>query len=265
VPASPIYPSPSVRGFPPDDDVAVTARLVALSNDLPDNSLDQFRSLVSAWQYLAVYQAFRRVAPPASLVLDWGTGNGHFAHFLARLDHSVVGYSLEPCEFRRWWPEGNFRFVQGQRTDPVHLPFPDRHFDVVCSIGVLEHVHELGGSDLDSLTEIHRVLKPGGILLCAHLPNSRSLVEALARRIPAKYRHERMYSRRAILALLENARLRPELVRPYNFLPRNCFSFLPRFLRPSLLLARIWSRADAVLGFALAPFCQNWIVVARRA
>jgi SAM-dependent methyltransferase len=41
------------------------------------------------------------------------------------------------------------------------IPFPDHHFDLVVNNQVMEHV-----ADLDQvLTEIHRVLKPGGTLL----------------------------------------------------------------------------------------------------
>jgi ubiquinone/menaquinone biosynthesis C-methylase UbiE len=41
------------------------------------------------------------------------------------------------------------------------IPFEDEHFDVICSFNSLDHV-----ADLEStLTEIARVLKPGGLFL----------------------------------------------------------------------------------------------------
>ncbi|HIN93775.1 MAG TPA: class I SAM-dependent methyltransferase [Alphaproteobacteria bacterium] len=39
------------------------------------------------------------------------------------------------------------------------IPFPDDHFDVVIATSVMEHVTDLE----QSLSEVHRVLKPGGI------------------------------------------------------------------------------------------------------
>ena len=41
------------------------------------------------------------------------------------------------------------------------IPFADGHFDIVCSFNSLDHVDRLD----DSLAEIHRVLKSGGLFL----------------------------------------------------------------------------------------------------
>jgi len=59
----------------------------------------------------------------------------------------------------------------------IDLPFRDQEFDCVVSFGVLEHVQ----SDLASLHEIRRVLKPGGIVYVTFLPYFLSWTQALAR------------------------------------------------------------------------------------
>jgi ubiquinone/menaquinone biosynthesis C-methylase UbiE len=45
-----------------------------------------------------------------------------------------------------------------QRVDAEHLPFPDNHFDLIYSWGVIHHSER----PEQILGEIHRVLKPGG-------------------------------------------------------------------------------------------------------
>ncbi len=52
---------------------------------------------------------------------------------------------------------GHLRTV---RADARHLPFADGEFDVVIAAEVLEHIHE----DSAAIAELHRVLRPGGLL-----------------------------------------------------------------------------------------------------
>ena len=58
-----------------------------------------------------------------------------------------------------------------------------RSFDAVLSCGVLEHVQDPAGS----LAELQRVLRPGGRLYVTKLPNRRSYLEWLAKRLGLYY------------------------------------------------------------------------------
>lgn len=48
-----------------------------------------------------------------------------------------------------------------QLADAAHIPYPDGHFDIVYSNGVLHHTRDIEAC----LAEVRRVLKPGGRLL----------------------------------------------------------------------------------------------------
>jgi 2-polyprenyl-3-methyl-5-hydroxy-6-metoxy-1,4-benzoquinol methylase len=45
-----------------------------------------------------------------------------------------------------------------------NIPYSDDYFDVVLGVQTLEHLEEFGSDFFDGLEEIHRVLKPGGLL-----------------------------------------------------------------------------------------------------
>ena len=98
-------------------------------------------------------------------VLDVGIGSGHIAHYLSKVSKSVTGVNL--CDERKI--STGYRFVE---VSGPELPFPDNSFDVVVSNQVIEHMI----CQKDHLTEMCRVLKPGGVLYLA-MPNKYSIVE----------------------------------------------------------------------------------------
>jgi ubiquinone/menaquinone biosynthesis C-methylase UbiE len=59
------------------------------------------------------------------------------------------------------------------RGSVYELPYPDRHFDLVVSFSVFEHLHEYP----KALGEVARVLVPGGLFLLG-MPSVNKLMEA---------------------------------------------------------------------------------------
>ena len=104
-------------------------------------------------------------------MLEVGTGSGGIAHYFGSL--SAVQCDMEAVDVTdtRQICDG-YRF---SLVDDVTLPFPDRHFDVVISNHVIEHVGDLQ-SQRTHLSEIRRVLKPDGMGYLA-VPNRWQWIE----------------------------------------------------------------------------------------
>lgn len=79
---------------------------------------------------------------------------------------------------------------------PYEIPYPDAHFDVVLSFGVLEHTPY----DDKSMTELYRILKPGGLLFVFNLPYYLSWTQRLSRATGDDY-HDRLYTKDRVSSL----------------------------------------------------------------
>ncbi len=93
---------------------------------------------------------------PGMLVLDLACGEGYGSGVLQRRGAVVVGLDVTPdllSESAAQYPGA--LFVGG---DARRLPFADASFDAVGALQAIEHVAETD----DFLSEIARVLKPGG-------------------------------------------------------------------------------------------------------
>jgi SAM-dependent methyltransferase len=118
-------------------------------------------------------------------VLDWGAGHGITSKLLLDAGLSVTSLEYDPdsSEGERRAAE-RYPGVEVELTpEPVRLPYEDESFDAVLSMGVLEHVTNPEAS----LSEIHRVLTPGGALWIYKLPNRYSYLEWVARRFDLPY------------------------------------------------------------------------------
>ena len=224
----------------------------------------QFRSLASAHQYRHLYRMSRRHLRPGAEVLDWGTGNGHFAYFLTRTGQRVTGYTMEGASYAGWLGDPYERFVTAPDSEPVRLPFPDASFDAVGSVGVLEHVREGGGNEASSLAEIARVLRPGGVFLCYHLPCRASLIETVARLAGGRHQHVYRYTRGDVERLMRGAGLELVECATYGAVPRNVLGCIPGPLARSRAFAHAIDVVDDALGLLLGPACQNRRVVAKK-
>ena len=142
-------------------------------NILHDQQLNAFGDVTSASQYWLAYETFLKIHPqgnPEIRVLDWGCGTGHFSYFLLKSGFTTDAFNLNNKKLHDMGEIQIFDLLKSKfkdsfsyrtGTDPVKLPYPDNSFDAITSIGVLEHVRESGGNEIQSLKEINRVLKKG--------------------------------------------------------------------------------------------------------
>lgn len=104
-------------------------------------------------------------------LLEIGCGAGGIAHYFAT--HPQL-----PCEVTAVDVQDNRQVLDGYRfvaVQGVTLPFSDARFDAVISNHVIEHVGD-ASAQLGHLSEIRRVLRPGGVGYLA-VPNRWMLVE----------------------------------------------------------------------------------------
>jgi SAM-dependent methyltransferase len=118
-----------------------------------------------ASNYDYIIEKIKEACPKDGRFLDFGCGAGQVVE--RGLDAGLDYYGADPYAEHY----SNYR-DQAQRdrkavTEKISqikdgvLPFPDNHFDAVSSNMVFEHVENAE----QALSEIHRVLKPGGLFL----------------------------------------------------------------------------------------------------
>lgn len=126
------------------------------------SELPYFRGLLRAVES-KFYQDLTLKRP----VLDVGCGDGHFA---ARTFAQKIDVGIDP--WKGPLAEATARGVYDQTLESAgaEIPFPDETFETVISNSVLEHI-----PDLDPvITEISRVIKPGGLFVFC-VPNHQFL------------------------------------------------------------------------------------------
>jgi GT2 family glycosyltransferase/ubiquinone/menaquinone biosynthesis C-methylase UbiE len=94
-------------------------------------------------------------------ILDIGSGEGYGAALLAKTASSVIGIDIDSATVahaNRTYQNPNLSFLVGSYD---RIPLQDGSVDVVTSFETIEHQDE----HHEMLTEIKRVLKPGGVLI----------------------------------------------------------------------------------------------------
>ncbi len=129
-----------------------------------DNNHFFNRLLVRRKEYS--FKLFDRIAMPVSFrAIDLGCGPGAYLEEFTKRNYEVYGVDisqemLNTCAVRLKVDDESFRkkFICGSIEN---VPFDDNYFDAAACIGVLG----LLISDIKTISEIRRILMPGGVLL----------------------------------------------------------------------------------------------------
>ncbi len=99
--------------------------------------------------------------------LEIGCGNGNVSKYIAKnYIGNVIATDIDSEQIAAdSRSSSNISNLTFQIADAIDLPFKDESFDVIISFGVLHHVKGWQ----KALTEIIRVLRPGGYLLYAEV------------------------------------------------------------------------------------------------
>jgi SAM-dependent methyltransferase len=134
-------------------------------------------------------------------VLDVGSGKGAFCGALARAGQEAVGMDPSPAAvaIAKTYvnPRGLFVLGSGEAA-----PFSAESFDRAVSVCVLEHTND----DARVLSEVRRVLKPGGVFaLTVDCLDSPHVSGSFRQRHRVEYRCNQLYSETKLKALLSDA------------------------------------------------------------
>lgn len=155
-------------------------------DELADNEAARLdRSVAHRAEFLLTVELLDEFVSPGQLVLDVGAGPGRYAEHLLRRGASVGLVDLSQRSLDLFEHRVGKQFAATtlfcRPGSALSLEWiGDASFDVVLLMGPLYHL--LSTSEHQgALRESRRVLRPGGILVTAHLSPYQPLVDALAR------------------------------------------------------------------------------------
>jgi SAM-dependent methyltransferase len=205
---------------------------------------------------------------PRPRILDFGCGTGGNAEALACVGE-VTGVEPNAGALALAHARGAGRYCRGSGTS---LPFTPAAFDAVVASDVLEHI----GDDAGAVSEIARVLRPGGALVFS-VPAHPWL---FAEHDTALWHHRR-YTRATLRRLLADGGLAEEFLSYWNatLFPMVCaYRFLAPLLRrekarsdvgatPQVVnapLTAVLSVEAAILRHTRLPWGVSFVGIARR-
>ncbi len=160
-------------------DVAETDKAILRNPTIPPIEWQWEKASYLAQWHEPIFELMSKYITPASVVLEVGAGGSHTVGAMAgRLSCRTFGIEPDPSGIMKTLElaSSESAAVQMIRGDGFFLPFADSTFDVVYSLGLIEHFAKV---DMEKLVLEHRrVCKEGGTVILA-VPNVMNLPHTL--------------------------------------------------------------------------------------
>lgn len=191
--------------------------------------------------------------PQGTRVLDVGAAEGRSAMALRSRGFQVTALEIDPTLVARFRANPESHGISIYEGSALDMPFADNSFERVLLLEVIEHIEET----TMLLSEIHRVLKPGGVL-CIGVPTG--YTEIFYWKVHPRYAenatHVKIFSKRDLLDAVSGSGFIVELVEAQNLIPAISWLFHALLRSDSdhtgLILTHKW--VDKVLD----PFIRVW-------
>jgi ubiquinone/menaquinone biosynthesis C-methylase UbiE len=127
------------------------------------NSQGVFEYFDKQYRFDYVVNMIPKVKQSGSRALDMGCGAGQLIPILKTIGYDPYGMDIseEMIKLSKDRCSNNYINAHLETGDCEKLQYPDNYFDVYIAMGVIEYMD----SDRPMLSEIKRVLKPGGIAI----------------------------------------------------------------------------------------------------
>jgi ubiquinone/menaquinone biosynthesis C-methylase UbiE len=193
----------------------------------------------------------RSLAPSGGRALDVGCGTGTFLGALPSDRFERVGVDVSDAMLN----VARARGLEVEHASSDRLPFPDGSFDLATTFAVLHHLID-PALVRATLSEMARVLRPGGAMLVWDHNPLNPYWPLLMRRLPQDQGDEKLVPAKIILDALRDAGVADLRLRRLTFMP----DFTPRSaIRPVAALERCLERLPGVNRIA-----AHNVVTARR-
>ncbi len=195
----------------------------------------------------------REHIPSGSKILDVGCGTGVLANHLLKEGYDVTG--ADPFAAMLEHVHARDSRLKTVHASGQNLPFDDGTFDFTYCVAVMHHIAD--PSDVrDTLIEMCRVTKPGGLVLVwDHNPRN-PYWPILMKRVPQDTGAERLIPEQEIVDGLAAGGATPVEMAPLGLMP----DFTPKFLTGTVArLERVVEKTPV-----LNRFCAHNVVLGRK-